>query len=131
MVWTKRSFILKQTCSWKLQELKTRANNFQDRFTEFHNLFVTFMKTCAITKTFNSFYNFEVLLSKFYNKQHVLWQQQDSNLQTLSSWTKNTQTFSLSCCGFESRCCHLNFRYRAYIEQEVPWHSGNYSVDLL
>ena len=34
----------------------------------------------------------------------------------------------LSGCGFESRCSHLNFRFRACFEQGVPWHSGNYSV---
>ena len=34
--------------------------------------------------------------------------------------------------GFESRCCHLNLRYAAYIEQEVPWYSGKrWSVDSL
>ena len=32
--------------------------------------------------------------------------------------------------GFESCCSHLNFSYCACFEQ-VPWHSGNYSVDLL
>ena len=32
--------------------------------------------------------------------------------------------YQLSGCEFESRCCHLNFRYRAYFEQGVPWHSG-------
>ena len=34
--------------------------------------------------------------------------------------------YELSDCGFESSCCHLNFKYRACLEQEVPWHSGNY-----
>ena len=29
---------------------------------------------------------------------------------------------------FESRCSHLNFRFRACFEQGVPWHSGNYRV---
>ena len=28
----------------------------------------------------------------------------------------------VSGCGFESRCCHLNFRYDACFEQGVPWH---------
>ena len=32
--------------------------------------------------------------------------------------------YELSACGFESRCCHLNFRYGACFEQRVPWHSG-------
>ena len=31
----------------------------------------------------------------------------------------------LSGCGFESHCCHLNFRCRVCFEQGVPWHSGN------
>ena len=33
--------------------------------------------------------------------------------------------YEVSGYGFESRCCHLNFRCRAYFEQEVLWHSGN------
>ena len=27
---------------------------------------------------------------------------------------------------FESSCSHLNYMFRAYFEQGVPWHSGNY-----
>ena len=38
--------------------------------------------------------------------------------------------WELSGCGFESRCCHLNFRYSAYFEQGVLWHSGNYWVQI-
>ena len=34
----------------------------------------------------------------------------------------------LSGCGFESSCSHLNFRFRAFFEQGVPWHSDNYRV---
>ena len=36
--------------------------------------------------------------------------------------------YKLNDCGFESRCSHLNFRFRACFEQGVPWHSGNYRV---
>ena len=36
--------------------------------------------------------------------------------------------YELNGCGFESSCSHLNFRFRACFEQEVPWHSGNYRV---
>ena len=32
--------------------------------------------------------------------------------------------YELSDCGFGSRCCHLNFKYDACFEQEVPGHSG-------
>ena len=36
--------------------------------------------------------------------------------------------YELNGCGFESRCSHLNFGFRACFEQGVPWHSGNYRV---
>ena len=32
--------------------------------------------------------------------------------------------YELSGCGFESGCCHLNFRYGTCFEQGVPWYSG-------
>ena len=44
--------------------------------------------------------------------------------QTLSHLPK----MELSGCGFESLCCHLNFRYCTCFEQGNPWHSGNYRV---
>ena len=34
----------------------------------------------------------------------------------------------LSGCGFEPQFCHLDFRYGACLEQEFPWHWGNYRV---
>ena len=36
--------------------------------------------------------------------------------------------YEISGSGFESRCSHLNFRFRACFEQGVPWHSGDYRV---
>ena len=36
--------------------------------------------------------------------------------------------YKRSSCGFESRCCHLNFKYHTCFEQRVRWHSGNYRV---
>ena len=36
--------------------------------------------------------------------------------------------YKLNGCGFESRCSHLNLKYRACFEQGVPWHSGKYRV---
>ena len=32
--------------------------------------------------------------------------------------------YGLSDSGFESSCCHLNFRYGAHFNKGVPWHSG-------
>ena len=36
--------------------------------------------------------------------------------------------YELSGYGFESHCSHLNFRFRACFEKDVPWHSGNHRV---
>ena len=36
----------------------------------------------------------------------------------------------LSGSWFESSCSHLNFRYHAGFEQGVPWHLGNYGVQI-
>ena len=39
--------------------------------------------------------------------------------QTLNGWVL---VYKLSGCGFESHCCHLNFRYCTCFKQGVPWH---------
>ena len=36
--------------------------------------------------------------------------------------------YELIACGFEPSCSHLNFRFRACLEQGVLWHLGNYRV---
>ena len=36
--------------------------------------------------------------------------------------------YEISGCGFVSSCRHLNFRFHAWFEQGVPWHSGSYRV---
>ena len=36
----------------------------------------------------------------------------------------------LSGCGFDSRRWHLSFRCCVCFEQDVPWHSGNYRVEI-
>ena len=36
--------------------------------------------------------------------------------------------YELSGCGCESRCSHINFRYRACFERSVLWHASNYRV---
>ena len=38
--------------------------------------------------------------------------------------------YELSGSGSESSCSHLNFRFCACFEQEVPWHAGNYGVRI-
>ena len=38
--------------------------------------------------------------------------------------------YELSGCGFESRCCHINFRCCACFEEGVPWYSDNYRMQI-
>ena len=38
--------------------------------------------------------------------------------------------YELSGCGFESRCSHLIFSFRAYFDLGIPWHSSNYGVRI-
>ena len=38
--------------------------------------------------------------------------------------------YELSGCGFESRSSHLNFRYRVFLEDGVPEHSGKKRVSI-
>ena len=53
--------------------------------------------------------------------RRYIWSLSDNNgIRTLSHLVRKR---TLSCCGFESRCCHLNFRYGTWVEQGVPWHS--------
>ena len=75
------------------------------------------------------------LLSKRFiiNYQESVWPRSDSFTVEIS--TQNTAqsfgqvfVYELHGSGFESSCSHLNFRFGAYFEQGVPWHSGNYRV---
>ena len=55
--------------------------------------------------------------------QHTYKQSQHSSV-TWPVWLDGwVFVYELSDCGFESRCCHLDFRYGACFEQGVPWHS--------
>ena len=40
----------------------------------------------------------------------------------------HSRTFRHLVTAAESSCSHLTFRFRACLEQGVPWHSGNYRV---
>ena len=50
------------------------------------------------------------------------WENKFVTLASLAKWL--SVVYELSGCGFEFRCCYLNFRYSACFEQEVPLHSG-------
>ena len=50
-----------------------------------------------------------------------------TDLVNLAKWL-SVHLRTKSGSGFESSCSHLNFRFRACLEQGVPWHSGNYRV---
>ena len=55
---------------------------------------------------------FEPTTTQFVNEHTTIWP---------NAWVF---VYKLSGCESESRCCHLNFRYRPCFEQGVPWHSG-------
>ena len=56
---------------------------------------------------------FEPTITSFVNEQ--------SFSQTGPVWLNGwVFVYELSACGFESHCCHLNFRYGACFEQGVP-----------
>ena len=66
---------------------------------------------------------------RLYSQMHRTDKYSQHSLINWPVWL-NTCVFlhELSGCGFAFRCNHLNFRFQAYFEQGVPWHSGNYWV---
>ena len=60
---------------------------------------------------------------------HLARKQTLHHLANWSVWLNGwVFVYELSDCGIESRCNHLNFRYRICFKQGDPWHSGNYRV---
>ena len=55
-----------------------------------------------------------------------------NHLAKLASWAKWLNVFLRTKwgCVFESRCFNLNFRCLACFEQGVPWHPGDYRVQI-
>ena len=53
---------------------------------------------------------------KYQQNSSIIW------LVWLNSWVF---VYRLSSCGFQSRCEHLNFRYRSCFDQGVPWNPCN------
>ena len=49
-------------------------------------------------------------------------------ITTLTKWS--SVVYELSWCGFDALCSHLNSRNRAFFEQWVLWHSGNYRLQI-
>ena len=56
---------------------------------------------------------------------HLVNKQTLNHLASLAKWLN---VYELSGYEFESSCSHLNFKFCAYFEQEVPSHPGNYRV---
>ena len=60
-----------------------------------------------------------------YSQMHLTDQYSQHSSIIWPAWLNGwVFVYKLSGCGFESRCCHLNFRYGACFEQGVPWYSG-------
>ena len=70
---------------------------------------------------------FEIACSFDFQKT---WRNLLQNRELLKKVMKSYKNlaFSKVIVWFESRCSHLNFRYRVCFKQGVPWHSGNYRV---
>ena len=67
-----------------------------------------------------------------YSQMHRTDKSSQCRLIIWSVWLNNwVFVYELIGCGFESRYCHLNFRYRGCFEQGVLWYSGNYRVQIL
>ena len=74
--------------------------------------------------------NMKELLARSWRK---IWSLSDCN------WTRTQNhlflkingwefVYKLSGSGFNSSCSHLNFRFRTWFEQGVPWYSANHRV---
>ena len=53
------------------------------------------------------------------------------NFKELFTRNRSRLIYELKGSRFESRCSHLNFKFHAWFEQRVSWHSGNYRVWVL
>ena len=95
----------------------------------------------AVTSTLDTSYPILSTIKKHENHPSIVWIKREINnkklcdnngIQTHNQLVRKRSVrlndwafvYELSSCGFESRCCHLNFRYGACFEQGVPWHSG-------
>ena len=74
----------------------------------------------------NLIYGYTVQITKIFVHLTATWLEpsttqfvnEHSTIQSISVFV-----YQLSGCGFESCCCHLNFRYDASFEKEVPSYS--------
>ena len=78
---------------------------------------------------FWGFQDFLLYLAKYF------WSISNSvNLIAQQSFAKRLGQFGsvfvyeLSGCRIQSSCSHLNFIFRVWFEQGIPWHLGNYRV---
>ena len=96
---------------------------------EFQWLYIIIMSRTSFRVNLHSVVclNIKELLAQ--RRSHI-WSLSDNNeIRTLNHLARKR---TLSGCGFESRCCHLNFRYGTWVEQGFPWHSGKLqNVDSL
>ena len=100
--------------------------------------FIRHLKISKILPLMNCFWpKYKTFELKDVQKSYVSWhwilmQNLKENWLVLSTSLAKWLGFvyELSGCGFEFRCSHLNFRYRACFQQGVPWHSGKYGASI-
>ena len=82
---------------------------------------LTFRQTIACRFTLKPVHNMIITYSQM--RRTDKFSQHSSIIKPVwvSGWVF---VYEVSGCAFESRCCHLNFRYGVCFEQGGPWHSG-------
>ena len=76
---------------------------------------IHFETLCEMIRTYSQMHRTD----KYSQHSSIIWP------VWLNGWVF---VYELRGCGIESSCTHLNFRFRFFFEQGVPWHSGNYRV---
>ena len=70
-----------------------------------------------MTRTYNQMHRTD----KYSEHSSTIWQVRPNDWSFVNE---------LSGSGFEWSCIYVNFRFRTYFMQELPWHSRNYRVSI-
>ena len=105
--------VLEWIYTLQLPECQGTGCSKQTRYRKFK--WFTLKCVCDMIETYCQMHN----INKYSQHSSIIWQVR------LNDWAF---VYELGGCVFQYRCNHLNFRHRAYLEQAVPWHSGNSRV---
>ena len=118
LIWPK--IILLFPLSFKFYQI------FQKCLKNYQKCFLFLLKNSFRSRDSQCFVIFSLPFHCF-QVQRIRWNW--NNYDCNGTWTRSLVSFSrwvfiyeLSGCGFESHCCHLNFRYHACFEEGFRWH---------